>query len=919
MVTRGIQLPIPSASKVVYQILQKSYTNFPNAFSEYHLPENTKLFAKNYVEHLSQFEIHRATSDDRQSIAQFVLDDMFHNFLFIDGERSVPFASYMEEEAQSMPLSVVNYPWMKDSKGYKLTISHEGKVYNNKQSLLQFAENLIGQRTISSEAITALKSITEYAYAENDGYIDLRGQKFVLLGGTAELTPIYALLQAGAEVLTTHTKNVKNLIDTAGEFCGSLHYATQGMNLLTQPKEIAQTIREFAGEDKIHLVTLAYRGGKGQELRLAVAQDGIIRKLCKQLASICCYVSPSVIAEISPQTAEDALQIYNKPLPTTSKLLRKTTKRRWYGPSIAQKDSRYWAKTICNFQGCSYAASNLFGKYYLAEVYCNDDTKMSANVGGITATSSMDTPLLRAAFREAKRFFIDIFESDETRELMQAMLLYDLLCTKNNDAFFRKQIHGGAFTTPWILSGCVEEAAIRGNLKRFIMPNNPVRFYRKLLRQGVKSQIIRTKSATVFEKIVSGLDGTLAQAFVGGKSNLPAMYLFLGNTSMIPKNAARLQPLLAKMHRLPVMGKWLYDKNRKKKIYGNLLTNMLWPHYKKNDRLVVSTNSNGELTSVRIYKRNLQDVEIFVDENGYIKQTMYFGRSLVDGSNCLSMLYKYNPKKGELRTTGPTSVNTSVVEEDTKISLQPLHLTPEKFSLFERLCKGKPQNSVTFPVNSGFLEECLKLLQNPQWQVDFTRVTVYGVSFYQKSDFVVEEGQTLQATVTPTKIVQTDKGQIFTSQVDISHEGNIINQADISVLVRGNTSELPIEKIPRLEYRDLQGERVDLLTMNDAELVDFALLNGDYNPLHQIDGVAHVVGFKRRINPGLGLLCEIEGKLRDCLEGNIKELTGVIVRPAYPGETYSLEFKEQGGGRYLYQLLQSKTNKVLIDGSFVVG
>ena len=918
MVTRGIQLPTPSASKVVYQILQKSYTNFPNAFSEYQLPENTKLFAKNYVEHLSQFEIHRATSEARRNIAQFILDEMHNTFLFVDEKRSIPFASYMKEQAQSLSLSAVDYPWMKDAKGYKLAISHEGKLYNDKQSLLQFAENLIGQRTISSEAISALKSITEYAYAKNDGYINLRGQKFVLLGGTAELTPIYALLQAGATVLTTHTTNVQDLIRSAGEFCGTLYYATQGMDLLTQTKEIAQTIREFAGDDKVHLVTLAYRGGKGQELRLSVAQDGIIRTVCQQLASICCYVSPSVIAEISPQTAQDALQIYNKPLPITSKLLRKTTKQRWYGASIAQKDSRYWAKTICNFQGCSYAASNLFGKYYLAEIYCNDDTKISANVGGITATSSMDTPLLRAAFREAKRFFIDIFESDETRELMQAMLLYDLLCTKDDNTLFCKQIHGGVFTTPWILSGCVEEAAIRGNVKRFIVPNNPIRFYRKLLRGGVQSQIIRTKSAIVFEKIVSGLNGTLAQAFVGGKSTKPAMYLFLGNASMIPKNAARLQPIIAKLHRLPVIGKWLYNKNRNKKIYGNLLTNMLWPHYKKNDRLVVSTNSEGELTSVRIYKRNLQDLEISIDKDGRIKQTIYFGRSLVDGSSSLDMLYEYNSKKGQLRTIGPTSVNTSILEEDTNISLQKLSLTPEKFTQFASLCKGKPQKSITFPVNCGFLEECLKLLQNPKWQVDFTRVTVYSVSFYKRKDVVVEEGQTLQATVTPTKVVQTDKGQIFTSQVDISYAGNIVNQADISVLVRGNTSNLPLEKIPRLQYRDLQGQRVDLHTMNDAQLVDFALLNGDYNPLHQIDGVAHVVGFKRRINPGLGLLCEIESELRKCLQRDLQELTGVIVRPAYPQETYSLEFKQQDDGRYLYQLLQPKTNKVLIDGSFVV-
>ena len=88
--------------------------------------------------------------------------------------------------------------------------------------------------------------------------------------------------------------------------------------------------------------------------------------------------------------------------------------------------------------------------------------------------------------------------------------------------------------------------------------------------------------------------------------------------------------------------------------------------------------------------------------------------------------------------------------------------------------------------------------------------------------------------------------------------------------------------------------------------------------MHQIDGVAHVVGFKRRINPGLGLLCEIEGKLRSCLQCDLQKLTGVIVRPAYPGETYSLEFKQQDNGDYLYQLLQPKNNKVLIDGNFTV-
>ena len=907
MVEKGVQLPTPSASKVVYQIIEESCTNFPQAFQNYQKAENVKQFAAKYKDYLSQFEICRSFSSDRGKIASFVLDEIYRKFLFVANDSSTSLQEYMQCKKNALSLDTVSYPWCKEKRN-DFQLSYDGKIYDSKESLVSLSQLLFEKGICNQEASHAISWLAESLFCEDEDVI--AQQKFVLLGGTAELSPIFYLLQRGAKVLTTHVRNIDRVIQQAGEFCGELHYCPQGMDLLTQPSEIAATIRAFSEGSPVHIGIFAYRGGKGRELRLTAAADAIVREVKDITKSLAFYLSPSVTAEISKDTAQRALDT-QKPLKVAQRSLHKATRKRWYSDAVFAKDDRFWAQTVCNFQGCSYAASNIFGKYYPAEVY-QKDMNVSANVGGITATSSMKTPFLLAAFRQARKFNIEIFESHEMREFLQALWLHDILNPQEN--VISKQIHGGAFTVPWSLDGCVEEAAITGNIKRYLLlgKNDNMRRWLQKLKGGISQQVVYVSSPMVLEKIIASLEGAFARAFVGGKRAKPAMHLFLGKARVIPKKIAKVMPLLARTHRMPVLGKQVYKWSRSKKIYGNLLTNMLWMQYKKEDRISLSTNTNGELIRIRVHKLNGQDLELSWHDDNVVRQTMYFGRSLQDQTQSLSLDFRYDPQQGNLTSIGPTQVNASAVSSS--ISLKPFSLNRHILDEYTRLVQLPAQHSIAFPANSGILLEAMDILKSPQWQVDFARVTVFHLDFVSLKKKELSETAVLDAEIVPTELKQTDKGQIFTTTIKICEKGDCFYQAKISLLVRGNITGEKEQKIPRIYYRESYEKKIEITTMGDRDLVDFATLNGDYNPLHQIDSTAQIVGFKRRINPGLGTLAQIESCIAREWQQKVTKLSGTIVRPAYPNKTYFLLACKSPEG-WGYQMVDA-SQKVLIDGSF---
>jgi hypothetical protein len=309
--------------------------------------------------------------------------------------------------------------------------------------------------------------------------LDLTGRRFVLLGGTAELSPLSLLLSLGADVLTTHTSmksleaRVASELEARGGYTGRLFVARDGVNLLVSPVEFSRSIIEFAGGSPVHVGVLAYKGGEARELRLAAAMDGIVRVLREEsvLGSIFYYLTPSMVTEVSAQTASAAEARLRMDQTVWKRLARAATLDVLFRPNITSRNDRFWTRSVLPDQGASYMGANLFGKVYPAEVFGSEAAasgrlRVSANVAPITETESTATRLTTLLFPALGPLGVEVFDAGASRRLMGCLLLHDLLNPERPAGVFAQQVHGGVFTSPWALDSLMKLAYLRARITR---------------------------------------------------------------------------------------------------------------------------------------------------------------------------------------------------------------------------------------------------------------------------------------------------------------------------------------------------------------------------------------------------------------------------------------------------------------------
>ena len=333
----------------------------------------------------------------------------------------------------------------------------------------------------SAEAVSALRAALASTTAAGAARLDLTGQRFVLLGGTAELAPLALLLATGADVLTTHTSPASlrraALADPAPDgqtFAGRLFAVNGGVDLLASPERFAASALEFADGRPVNVGAFAYRGGEAREWRLTASMDGIIRRLRRSgaVASITYYLSPSVPVELSPETAQVSARRLAAKRSLLAELARRATANALFEPNLIESGGRFWPRSLVTKQGASYQAGNLFGKNYPAEMYRAPSAarkpsfRVSANVAPITRTRSTETAETRAAFSVVEAFGINVFEAQLARRLMFLLMMDDVFASPSDAAAvpFPGQVHGGVFTNAWALNAVLQLAYLKGRM-----------------------------------------------------------------------------------------------------------------------------------------------------------------------------------------------------------------------------------------------------------------------------------------------------------------------------------------------------------------------------------------------------------------------------------------------------------------------
>lgn len=433
----------------------------------------------------------------------------------------------------------------------------------------------------------------------------------------------------------------------------------------------------------------------------------------------------------------------------------------------------------------------------------------------------------------------------------------------------------------------------------------------------IREIIVSTPIA--FERTVRDLQGPLANAIVGNTNAKAVKAIFLGNRNVVPPGATKLFAVAAWSHRWPILGfavKWFCRRNA---VYGTLLTTMFFSYKKTSDKLSLKVNSKQTLLSVRVCKNNQQDLQWYWCEGTCLCQIIHFAKALADGSEKLELQYEYDPHTGSLNSTGPTQINEQALLQLGTVSLPPQAISKKHIDLYAKLTCQQVAGSLTFPANCGILLHALKFVKKPELQVDFYRITVHSLEFASEHGNLLQVGA-IYSQIHAQPLEQTEKGEILTVTLSTANEQGPINTSTISILVRGNLQKPANATIPTITHQNLankkNGKSLEISMMDEDFLLQFVGLNGDYNPLHQIDGAAQLVGFRKKINPGFAVIAEIEAILRKHFGVLLRKLSALFIRPAYPGAKYLLQFSPDNTN-YTYQLvMRSKPEKVIVHGNF---
>jgi hypothetical protein len=469
----GVLLPEGhTGSSFFQQLLQTAVEQFPKVFHDVTIPEG-KGFKKNYAETLVQFEAARVSSNQRSEIARFIVKQTQEQLMFRGHGFYGKFRDYM---AQPTEPAAIETTVMQGQAGLIPSVPFRGQTYTGR-TLSSLGQLLLGEEKTTNRTAQALNWMSQYL-KEHESGIDLRGQKFVILGASAELAPTTMLLEAGASVLWVDLQAPDQILAQSHKLAGELHVAKEASNILLEPNRIRATIEAFAAGEPVNIGMFAYAAGASQEWRLAATMNGIIHRLDPAcVGSVSMLISPTSAAVVQTEDRENSKRHEARP-PVWQALLRKLGQLK--DSACFEVSGIPIARAIVPLQGLSYQAAQYVSKTLAAEAYATQGItingqaqplRVSSNVAGITKTRSLQHPVFQAAFLGAETFGVEIFEVPTTRPLSTTLMLYDLLQPAEDPAdrlasLFAKQVHGGIYSRAYALDPMIRIATVMGLAQR---------------------------------------------------------------------------------------------------------------------------------------------------------------------------------------------------------------------------------------------------------------------------------------------------------------------------------------------------------------------------------------------------------------------------------------------------------------------
>jgi hypothetical protein len=476
---RGVALPEgQSGSSFLHEVLASAVAAFPAELGGAGFPSDPRRFKDTFGDALVRFEAARAASPRRVEMAVHMRRLTASRVRFVDDRGSRSLMEVMAAPAAPAALRT----WTTRGSGRLQPGITAGGVHRTGNELRSWLAGALERRLFTEVVHERLTRLL--ARAEAEGGLSLAGERFVLLGAGAELSPARLLLAAGAEVLWVDLRPPPDRLIASEGLGGVLHAAEAGMNLLADPMGVLATVRRFAEAGPVHVGMYAYMGGESQEWRLTAAMNTILRSLrADEVASMSLLISPTTVSVASAEDVAVAERRLRDAAAWKRALARAGVLRRGGEPC---GDGRV-GYTIVPLQGASYQAAQYVGKVLAAESHAvlgpsleGGPLTVSANTAPITNTKSLAHPVFQAGFLAAPAWGITIAEPAMTVDLNGLLMMADVTDAEapaaagrawatqaeRARAVFRESVHGGLFAQPYAAYGAIQVAAVMGFAQR---------------------------------------------------------------------------------------------------------------------------------------------------------------------------------------------------------------------------------------------------------------------------------------------------------------------------------------------------------------------------------------------------------------------------------------------------------------------
>jgi hypothetical protein len=474
----GVIFPGLTASAMLHGLLTSAKLRFNDAFRPLVFPRESDVFRKTYPHAIEAFEAVRAASAERREIARFIVEKS-HRWILLraDGVER-PLADALWELPEPAPLRTQP---LRGRGRWEPAVPWEARRWAGRE-LGALGDELVARDLATPAVAEALAWIAANAL-DAKGCLDLGSRRFALMGAAAEIAPTRFLLEAGAEVLWLDVAPPPESWLADDALSGRIVTGERLDDLLAQPREIASAISSFAATGAVDCGLFAYAPGAGREWRLAGTMNAIVDAVGpERVRSASLYVSPTHPAVLSQQELTMATR-RALAMPAWQRALGALGLLGAAGQTPEGAAARV-QRAVVEIQGASYQAAQYVEKLLAMERWAaygiagrGGQAALSANVAGITRTSSLEHPLFSAAYLGCGAFGVHTFAPATTRPLNALLMIHDLLNPKAPGApgaeranqiprVFGQRVHGGVYGLPFDLQPMLIAAGVIGFAKK---------------------------------------------------------------------------------------------------------------------------------------------------------------------------------------------------------------------------------------------------------------------------------------------------------------------------------------------------------------------------------------------------------------------------------------------------------------------